>query len=498
MADLSSSPRPSYDPQSLLNAQPVMVAVIDPASYEVQFQNETGLKQLGDISGRKCHEAIAGCPAPCSFCKMPEAVESGKVTINEVALPNNQYLLVQWSKAVTNDGRLHVIETITDVTEQKRVEEAARKAEKMEALSRLAGGMAHDINNLLTVITGASEQVSHRVSNSSAEAMSIRKIQGAVDRAAELTRRLVAFSHHQVVQPSVIDLNAMFRELEPLVRRLAGDGIVLELAVPKDPAPVLIDRKQIDQILSVLVSNAKEAMSSRGRLTISTRIDAIGDEAAKKQDVKPGTYVRLAVRDTGCGIDPEMQAHLFEPFFVRPEEQTGRGLGLASVYGIVRQNGGFIEVVSERDVGTVFTLAFPRSDLDRPLRTHTALGASPVSHPTILLVEDDGDVRLAVSDMLKIAGYHVQEACDGVDALQRLQDMASPPHLVLTDVTMPRMTGPQLAEKIQTIMPKTQVLYMSGYSDQILEPVGGQPLAFVHKPFSARELIRKVRETLAR
>jgi len=498
MADLSLSARPSYDPQILLNAQPVMVAVIDPASYAVQFQNETGLKKLGDISGRKCHEAIAGCPAPCSFCKMPEAVESGEVTINEVPLPNNQFLLVQWSKAVTNDGRLHVIETITDVTEQKRVEEAARKSEKMEALSRLAGGMAHDINNLLTVITGASEQASHGVSDSGAESMSLLKIQDAVCRAAELTRRLVAFSHHQIVQPMLIDLAVALQEMEPRIRAVLGDEHFLELVLNASPAPVVADRQQLEQIVTVLVSNAREAMPDGGRLIITTAIHDVAEVVAKEHGVKPGPYVRLEVRDTGRGIAPDLQPHLFEPFFVRTGEETGRGLGLASVYGMVRQHGGFIEVASKCNVGTVLTVVLPRSEQIQPTPIQVSHGPVSEAHRDILLVEDDEDVRMAVSDMLKTAGYCVQEACDGMDALQRLQDMASPPHLILTDVMMPRMTGPQLAAQIQTIMPKTQVLYMSGYSDQILESIGGQPLAFVNKPFSARELIRKVRETLAR
>ena len=187
--------RPQYDPQSLLNAQPVMVAVIDPASYTIQFQNETGLQQLGDLSGRSCYEAIAGCPAPCAFCKMPQAMSTGEVTVNEVCLPNKQHLLVQWSKAVTHDGRTHIIETITNVTAQKRMEEAAQKAEKMEALGRLAGGMAHDINNLLTVILCASEQISHGMSSSRSTVDPIRQIQGAVDRAADLTRRLLSLIH---------------------------------------------------------------------------------------------------------------------------------------------------------------------------------------------------------------------------------------------------------------------------------------------------------------
>jgi two-component system, cell cycle sensor histidine kinase and response regulator CckA len=486
---------PSYDPQSLLNAQPVMVAVIDPTSYTIQFQNETGLQRLGDLSGRSCYEAIAGCPAPCAFCKMPQAMSTGEVTVNEVCLPNKQHLLVQWSKAATQDGRTHIIETITDVTAQKRLEEAAQKAEKMEALSRLAGGMAHDINNLLTVILCASEQIAHGMTSSRSTVDPIRQIHGAVDRAAELTRRLVDFSHHQIVQPSLLDLNVVLNELDPQIRSLVGRRISLEMGLDVKPAPVLVDRQQIEHIVTVLVSNARDAMPNGGRLTVSTAAAIVKEETAREQAVKAGAYVQLIVRDTGCGISPEVQAHLFEPFFVRKGEQTGRGLGLASVYGMVRQNGGFITVASEHDAGTEFTVALPRSELFQPVLPASAVRISPGGE-TILLVEDDEDVRMAVSDMLKIAGYTVQEACDGMDALKCLQGMTSPPSLVMTDVMMPRMTGPQLAKQIYAIMPAIQILYMSGYTDHILEPVAGRTLAFIRKPFTARELTRKVSETL--
>jgi len=486
--------RPSYDPQSLLNAQPVMVAVIDPANYTIQFQNETGLQRLGNLSGRSCYEAIAGCPTPCAFCKMPQALSTGEVTVNEVCLPNKQHLLVQWSKATTHDGRTHVIETITDVTAHKRLEEAAQKAEKMDALSRLAGGMAHDINNLLTVILCASEHIANGTEHSKSTVDSVRQIHGAVDRAAELTRQLVAFSHHQMVQPCQLDLNVVLNELHLQMCSLAGKGIALKMALEAKPAPVLVDRQQIEHILTVLVSNARDAMPHGGSLTLSTTAEAIKEEVAREHNVKLGSYVYLIVRDTGCGIAPEVQAHLFEPFFVRKGEETGRGLGLASVYGMVRQNGGFLMVASERNAGTQFTVALPRSEL---VESWVPPSPKPVATggETILLVEDDGDVRMAVSDMLTMAGYTVQEAGDGMEALERLRTMPTPPSLVLTDVMMPRMTGPQLAKQIYAMMPTVQILYMSGYTDRILEPVGGR-LAFIRKPFTANELTRKVAESM--
>jgi len=316
-----------------------------------------------------------------------------------------------------------------------------------------------------------------------------------VNRAAELTRRLVAFSHHQMVQPCQLDLNVVLNELEPQIRALAGKGISVQLVPDAKLATVLVDRQQIEHIVTVLVSNARDAMPNGGSLTLSTTADTVKEEMAREHVVKAGPYVHLSVRDTGWGIAPEVQAHLFEPFFVRTGKETGRGLGLASVYGMVRQNGGFILVTSERHAGTQFTVALPRSEL---LQSWSPASRTPVSAggQTILLVEDDEDVRMAVSDMLKIAGYTVQEACDGMEALQSLQTISPPPSLVLTDVMMPRMTGPQLAKQIYALMPAVQILYMSGYTDSILEPVGGRPLAFIRKPFTAKELTRKVSESM--
>jgi signal transduction histidine kinase len=487
--------RPSYDPQALLNAQPVMIAVIDPVSYTVQFQNKTGLEKLGDLGGRKCYETIAGCPTPCAFCKMPEALRTGNVTVNEVALSDNRHLLVQWSKAVTDEGRVHVIETITDVTEHKRMEEAARRTEKMEALARLAGGMAHDINNLLTIVVGASEQVCSQPP----EAMPVvplQRMRKAVERAGALTRCLVAFSHHQILEPSLVDLNDILREVEPRVRALAGDRIALELTLHEHALPLLADRHQLPQVITVLVSNACEAMPGGGRLSVSTSSAMIDTETAQEHNVQPGAFVQCTVQDTGCGIPADMLPHLFEPFFARMGEAPGRGLGLASAYGIVRQTGGFIAVTSQAGVGTVFTISLPRAEDPRAVQGHTPSQSISVDRPTVLLVEDDEDVRVAVSDMLKVAGYRVEEACDGVDALQHLSGMVSPPHLVLTDVMMPRMTGPQLTAKLEKLFPGVRVLYMSGYSDHVLRSPDGRRLACIAKPFSSRDLIGAIQGSL--
>jgi signal transduction histidine kinase len=497
MVEPANSPRPSYDPQELLNAQPVIISVVDPATYTVQFQNATGLKKFGDISGQTCHEKIAGCPVPCAFCKMSEAVSTGTMTMNEVMLPNNQWLLVQWSKAATADGRMHVIETITDVTDRKRLEESAHKAEKMEALSRLAGGVAHDLNNLLTVITGASEQVSRQVTDRQQVQTPISQIQDAVGRAADLTHNLVAFSHHQVVETTVLDVNRILTEMEPKIRQLAGDSITTTMALAAECGSVVMARQQIEDIIKPLVANAREAMPHGGKLLISTSRRTVTELAAREHEVKSGIYVEMAVRDTGCGIDPAMQVHLFEPFYSRGRVRGGRGLGLASLYGIIRQIGGFVEVSSAQGAGSLFEICLPHCD-QAQLACHTIKQPERVSDSqTILLVEDNEDVRLAIGDMLRRTGYKVQEAADGIEALRLLGKSAVHPQLVLTDVMMPRMTGPQLANRIDALMPTVKVLFMSAYTEGALKSVSGQRLDFIPKPFSSSDLIQKVRETLA-
>lgn len=497
MQELADLSRPSYDPRELLNAQPVIISVVDPATYVVQFQNATGLNKFGDISGQTCHEKIAGCSAPCAFCKMPEALSTGTITMNEVLLPNNQWLLVQWAKAVTADGRLHVIETITDVTDRKRLEEAAHKAEKIEALSRLAGGVAHDLNNLLTVITGASEQVSRQLADCQQNQASIRQIQDAIGYAADLTHNLVAFSHHQVVETTVLDVNLILREMEPKIRQLAGDSVTTTLALGGACGSVVMARQQIEDIIRHLVANAREAMPGGGKLMVSTSQRMVTALAAQEHAVKPGIYVEIAVRDTGCGIEPAMQVHLFEPFYSRGRVRTGRGLGLASLYGIVRQIGGFVEVSSTQGAGSLFEICLPQSNHTQVVHHANNQSEAMSDSGSILLVEDNEDVRLAVGDMLRGAGFRVYEADDGIEALRFLEDSGAQPQLVLTDVMMPRMTGPQLAREIHTFMPTVKVLFMSAYTDGALESVSGQRLAFIPKPFNSRDLLRKVRDTLA-
>jgi CheY-like chemotaxis protein len=308
---------------------------------------------------------------------------------------------------------------------------------------------------------------------------------------------LVAFSHHQVVEPSILDLNVILTEIEPMIRQLIGHTITLTVAFSADAAWVVMARQQIEEIIRHVVTNSRDAMPQGGQLKISTSLRIVAELAAQEQAVRPGVYVELAVYDTGRGIDPEMQAHLFEPFYVREHFQRGRGLGLARLYGIVRQGGGFVEVSSKLGVGSVFRICLPQSDQDQTDRPPSHRSETMDGEGAILLVEDDEDVRAAVRDMLRRSGYEVQEAADGIEALSLLSQATVHPQLVLTDVMMPRMTGPQLAKRIDALMPAVKVLYMSGYANESLESVRGQRLAFIPKPFNSRDLLRKIRETLA-
>jgi CheY-like chemotaxis protein len=380
---------------------------------------------------------------------------------------------------------------------ERRMAEQMRQAQKMEAVGQLAGGIAHDFNNLLTIINGHGEHLLQEFNEDDPRTGSIRDIHRAVERAAGLTQHLIAFSHHQVLQPTVQDLNALVTGLEPALRSLLGTGIDLSIALEADVGQVVTDREQLEQVILKLVTNARDAMPQGGRLKIATTRGIVDEATAYHHNARAGTYARLSITDTGVGIDAETQAHLFEPFFKRTGLGGGSGLGLAKVYGIIRQSSGFIELMSEPGAGSTFTVCLPRCETIPPAQMIGRTSEPLRGHKTILVVEDDEDVRVVVGDMLRARGYRVSEACDGLEALQVLQDSSDPVHMVLTDVMMPRMTGPELVKRLESLSMPVKVLYMSGYTDEILEPATGQRLGFIQKPFTSKVLLQKVRETLA-
>ena len=383
----------------------------------------------------------------------------------------------------------------------RETEAQLRQAQKMEAVGRLAGGMAHDFNNLLTVIRGYSELFLGRLGPTDAMRKDMEEVKKAADRASGLTRQLLAFSRRQFIAAKVLDLNALVANMNGMLRRLIGEDIV-ELSAELDASigAIKADPGQVEQVIMNLVVNARDAMPKGGRLTIETRNVTIGGEVRLDAvGVAPGSYVLLAIHDTGQGMDAETRSHLFEPFFTTKEKGKGTGLGLSTVYGIVKQSGGSITVESAPGRGTTFRIYFPRIEQEVPGSTGAVEAIDPArGRETILLVEDEPAVRGLVQETLRLHGYTVLEARHGIEALLSSAKYVGPIHLLLTDVVMPQMSGPEVAEKILTVRPDIKVLYMSGYPDHPVFEQGGvsRQTGFLPKPFSPPALAQKVREVL--
>jgi two-component system cell cycle sensor histidine kinase/response regulator CckA len=383
----------------------------------------------------------------------------------------------------------------------RETEAQLRQAQKMEAVGRLAGGVAHDFNNLLTVIRGYSELLLGRLGPTDAMRKDMEEVKKAADRASGLTRQLLAFSRRQFIAAKVVDLNALVANMDGMLRRLIGEDIV-ELCAELDSSTGAIkaDPGQVEQVIMNLVVNARDAMPKGGRLTIETRNVTIGKGARLDAvGVEPGAYVLLTVCDTGHGMDAETRSHLFEPFFTTKEKGKGTGLGLSTVYGIVKQSGGSITVESAPGRGTTFRIYFPRVEQEIPGSAGGVETIDPAhGRETILLVEDEPSVRGLVHETLRLHGYTVLEARHGIEALLTSARYVGPIHLLLTDVVMPQMSGPEVAEKLLIVRPGTKVLYMSGYPDHPVFDQGGvsRETGFLPKPFSPHVLAQKVREVL--
>lgn len=389
---------------------------------------------------------------------------------------------------------------IVDITEKKQLEEEYRQAQKMEAIGRLAGGVAHDFNNLLTIITGYTQLLLESLTPADPHRDYVEQIQNAGERAAALTRRLLAFSRRQALVLEVLDLNSVVANTEKMLRRLIGEDIELVTIRPAGVNAVKGDASQIEQVIINLAVNARDAMPHGGKLIIETANVELDQAYAQNHAVvNPGPYVLLAVSDTGTGMDAGTMGHIFEPFFTTKEKGKGTGLGLATVYGIVKQSGGYIWVYSERGLGTSFKIYLPRAEeIKEKVEVVELRSAPPQGSETVLLVEDEDGVRSLVRGILEAGGYKVLEANRPLRAWATCQQFEGPIHLLLTDVVMPQMNGPDLAEKLKSLRPDTKVLYMSGYTDGailhhgVLEP--GTP--FLQKPFTPDVLARKVREVL--
>jgi len=410
-----------------------------------------------------------------------------------------------WDKGrVVRDGHglpVRLIGALVDITERKRLEDQLRQAQKMEAIGRLAGGVAHDFNNLLTVIQGYSELLARDVGNPERAAAHIEEIKKGANRAASLTRQLLAFSRRQVLAPEVLDLYAVVAHMGNMLDRILGADIDLKILPSEQPHRVRADRGQIEQVVMNLAVNARDAMPHGGALELEcSSIELDADYARGAVKIVPGRYAMLNVRDTGVGMDAETMAHVFEPFFTTKEAGRGTGLGLATVYGIVKQSGGYVWVSSEPGAGTTFTIQLPEvtEQMAEKLEKSSTAAVSSGGSEKVLLVEDEAPVRKLVHQVLRDAGYSVQQAASGPEALKLAASQTEPIELLITDVVMPQMSGRELAQELTKRFPQLKVLFVSGYTgDAVMERGMLDPgAAFLQKPFNSEALLRKVQEIL--
>jgi two-component system cell cycle sensor histidine kinase/response regulator CckA len=389
---------------------------------------------------------------------------------------------------------------VVDLSKPRQLEKQLRQAQKMEAVGQLAGGVAHDFNNLLTAILGYTELLEERLGEGTAGFEELEEIRKAGERAAGLTRQLLAFSRRQVLESRVLDLNAIVGDLEKMLRRLIGEDIDLVTTLDPSLSHLRADAGEVEQIIMNLVVNSRDAMPQGGKITIETANVELDEEYARNHiSTRPGQYVMLAVSDTGIGMDAETQSHIFEPFFTTKGKDKGTGLGLSTVYGIVKQSGGWIWVYSEPSRGTTAKVYFPEVDENAETVPRRIEATSAAGSETILLAEDEAPVRKLARKALENLGYTVLEASRGEEALSIARSHAGPIHLVLTDVVMPEMGGADLASRVQELRPEARVLYMSGYTDDaiIRHKVLERGTHFLQKPFTPASLARKVREALS-
>jgi PAS domain S-box-containing protein len=484
---------------SLLEMLPAFVALLAP-DRTLPFVNRQFRETFGDPEGRVCHELLFSRPEPCEGCQTLPIFETRQPVDYEWTSPQGRTYQIYDYPFADIDGSPMVLELGMDITERKTLEAQLLQAQKMEAVGRLAGGVAHDFNNLLMAIMGYSELIRTSLIKDDPLYKYSEDILKATERAASLTQQLLAFSRQQVMQPQVLNLNRVAGELEKMLRRLIGEHIEIEIVSGPDLGMVKADPGQISQIIMNLAVNARDAMPTGGRLILATdNIEFTATHQCRFENIPPGRYIRLMVTDTGSGMDAETLTHIFEPFFTTKEVGKGTGLGLPMVYGIVKQNGGCIDVESQPGQGASFKIFLPRLEaaVEAP-GGRVSLAAKLEGSETILVVEDEDALRTLLVRFFRLYGYNVLEARHGGEALLICERHPGPIHLMITDVVMPQMSGKELAERLALLHPEMAVFFMSGYTGSDLTGYGAPESNshFISKPFRPMDLVKKVRDFL--
>jgi two-component system cell cycle sensor histidine kinase/response regulator CckA len=489
----------------LFDGNPLPMWVYDPETLAFLAVNDAALRNYGWSRDEFLGMTIKDIRPPHEIPAMLEAVKDtsprmrGSATWKHWTKDGLVREVTVAANAITFHGRPARLVLADDVTETRKLETQLMQAQKMEAVGRLAGGIAHDFNNLLGVIVGFNELLAKDLGAAHKGRKRVEQIRKAAERASALTRQLLAFSRKQVLQPAVIEISDVVADVEKMLRRLIGEDVTLVTTLGSVPGLVKADRGQIEQVIVNLAVNARDAMPHGGTLILETSNVEVDDAYTNTHTyVKPGSYVMLAVSDTGQGMEASTLSHLFEPFFTTKEPGKGTGLGLATVFGIVKQSGGHINVYSEPGRGSTFKVYLPRVDATGESALPLDSEPAPGGHETVLLVEDEEALRGLIREMLEGASYTVLEAGCPKDALAMTASHEGPIHLLLTDVIQPGMSGAALAARMKELRPETRVLYMSGYTDEaighhgVLEPGTN----FLQKPFTSDTLLRKVRDVL--
>lgn len=498
--------------RGILESRHESVIVID-RDFRIRELNENYLKTTGksrdEVIGQPCYRVSRGRAKPCGEdgdyqCPAAYTFKTGKhqSIVQRHFRPRGEPFDVEVSASPLQEenGKVSlVVETMRDITELNHLKALFLQAQKMEAVGRLAGGMAHDFNNLMNVVIGYSEMLLHKAASDDPGRQGLESILDAGERAATLTRQLLAFSRKQIIEPKILDMNAVITDMERILRRIIGEDIeLLSKGIP-GIGRVRADLGMIEQVIMNLAVNARDAMPDGGKLTIETaNVEFDEHYVQTHQGSRPGPYVMLAISDTGMGMTPEVKARIFEPFFTTKEMGKGTGLGLSTVFGIVKQHNGYIMAYSEPGNGACFKIYLPRVEEEIESEGRKVSQRITGGKETILIVEDDEGLRTMAGMMLEDLGYTVLSCPSGADALARLSAYEGSVELLFTDVVMPGMNGKSLAEEVRSLRPEVKVLYTSGYPDNdiahrgVLDPAA----LFIQKPFTSAALGAKIRKAL--